>query len=273
MLIVAKRKIKYPMALEREYAKLLVAHVKRNIKTLQDKIPDIVSMIEQNKVRNDDINTDIDTFIDSLRVLLERADVLYNSVSGMFERVGAWVLKEWNAIMEYLFSVPIRFKSNTDLEGNLATLKEIWVQENLNYIKSIDAEILAKIRHELSDAIISGVNSALLTKQISEKIADIADIEIKRATLIGADQVGKLNSRMAQYRQQNAGLTQYKWSTSRDERVRQWHREREGQIFWWNNPPFDGNPGMAIRCRCVALPVFDTNTIQVEPIKGRYEEV
>ncbi len=58
-----------------------------------------------------------------------------------------------------------------------------------------------------------------------------------------------------------AGITQYTWSTSKDERVRPSHAELEGEQFSYDDPPeVDGepaNPGEPILCRCVPLPVLD----------------
>ena len=39
-----------------------------------------------------------------------------------------------------------------------------------------------------------------------------------------------------------------------DSHVRASHREREGQVFDWNNPPVGGNAGEDFGCRCTAEP-------------------
>ena len=63
-------------------------------------------------------------------------------------------------------------------------------------------------------------------------------------------------------RQQAAGVNEYTWSTSRDERVRPMHAKLEGQRFAYDDPPEtteDGetnNPGEDWQCRCIALPVI-----------------
>ncbi len=45
-------------------------------------------------------------------------------------------------------------------------------------------------------------------------------ISNSRAKLLARDQVGKLNGRLTQRRQQDIGVEMYIWSTSRDERMR-----------------------------------------------------
>ncbi len=46
----------------------------------------------------------------------------------------------------------------------------------------------------------------------------------------------------------------YIWCTMKDERVRDTHAAREGEIFNWHVPPEDGHPGEAHNCRCWAEP-------------------
>lgn len=75
--------------------------------------------------------------------------------------------------------------------------------------------------------------------------------------LIASDQLGKINSRISQVRQQKLGITHYRWRTSRDERMRSTYRGREGDIIAWDDPPPDGHAGQPIRCRCTAEPYID----------------
>ena len=97
-----------------------------------------------------------------------------------------------------------------------------------------------------------------------------AEVEGNRAVLIGSDQVGKLNGRLMEYWQRSAGITEYRWQTMMDDRVRPLHADRQGLIFRWDKPPSDGHPGMAIRCRCVADPVIDLDDYGVEPRAKTY---
>lgn len=127
------------------------------------------------------------------------------------------------------------------------------LQANVQLIKSIPQQYMDKVEQ----VILHGVQAGQSTQQIAAEIAKIGQSTEQRAKLIATDQVAKINSRFSQIRQQNLGITHYTWSTSRDERVRHEHRLRDGQLFAWDNPPSDGHPGMAIRCRCVALPYMD----------------
>jgi SPP1 gp7 family putative phage head morphogenesis protein len=63
-------------------------------------------------------------------------------------------------------------------------------------------------------------------------------------------------------RQTQAGISEYEWSTSGDERVRSSHDELDGTRQSWDDPPVtndDGDtnhPGEDYQCRCVAIPVL-----------------
>ena len=103
----------------------------------------------------------------------------------------------------------------------------------------------------------------LRAAELSEMIQSVAQNNRNRAKLIARNQIGKLNGRLSQLRQQSAGITKYKWSTSKDERVRPAHEKREEKIFEWERPPSDGNPGYPLRCRCVAIPVIDTSELGI----------
>jgi len=77
-----------------------------------------------------------------------------------------------------------------------------------------------------------------------------------RGARIARDQVLSLNSKINRYRQQEVGITQYKWITAKDSRVRDRHKELHGKIFDWNQPVGKaGYPGFEIQCRCIAQPV------------------
>lgn len=143
---------------------------------------------------------------------------------------------------------------------------------NVALIKSIPEQYLARVEQ----AVLSGLQSGTLNQTLADELAKVHDLTKKRAELIATDQLAKINSRLSQIRQQKMGIKHYTWSTSRDERVRHSHRSRDGKLFAWDNPPDDGHAGMAIRCRCVALPytehLFDKNAPTPEELMKEQQE-
>lgn len=51
----------------------------------------------------------------------------------------------------------------------------------------------------------------------------------------------------------------YVWETQQDERVRDEHANRQGDVFKWSNPPAGGNPGSDYGCRCNARAFNEEN--------------
>ena len=105
----------------------------------------------------------------------------------------------------------------------------------------------------VTDCVRKGTSTSDLRKVVQNELG----ITTRRAALIAVDQVGKFNGRLTQLRQQAIGISQYRWRGVLDQRERPAHVAREGQVFRWDDPPDDGNPGQPIRCRCVAEPVMD----------------
>lgn len=58
----------------------------------------------------------------------------------------------------------------------------------------------------------------------------------------------------------------FEWNTMGDERVRETHREKDGQIFTWDNAEII--PGEEVNCRCWATVYFAENKEELEGIKN-----
>jgi len=75
--------------------------------------------------------------------------------------------------------------------------------------------------------------------------------------LLVQDEVGTLNALWTMRRHLELGFTEYIWRTCQDEQVRPEHAAREGKVYAYADPPFDGNPGEAPLCRCTAEAIID----------------
>lgn len=145
---------------------------------------------------------------------------------------------------------------------------ERWRRVNVDLITSIPRRHLADIRELVRKAQETGMRAETLSRLIRER----EEVSESRADLIARDQILKASASLTQVRHEEAGITEYEWSTSRDERVRgnpsgkypdseENHFRLEGQRFRWNDPPDLGNgeranPGESIQCRCVAIPIL-----------------
>ena len=126
------------------------------------------------------------------------------------------------------------------------------VLENVRLISSIGEEAVGRVERVVINATVNGTNLKTVRKELTDAFA----MSDRRAAIVARDQVAKSVSDLTRLRQQEAGITDYQWSTSADERVRAEHRALDGQVFKWGKPTAEKDglpPGQPILCRCVAL--------------------
>lgn len=158
------------------------------------------------------------------------------------------------------------FKSvlGVDLMGadpEMAETISAFVRENVSLIKSVESQYLGEVEQVVLRGMRTGLRHEEIAKQLigeseGDFVSRIGKAE-SRAELIARDQTNKLYGQLTELRQTSAGVEKYIWRTALDERVRPEHADREGEEFYWNDPPSDGHPGEAINCRCYAEPVIE----------------
>jgi SPP1 gp7 family putative phage head morphogenesis protein len=190
-------------------------------------------------------------------------------ILAMFNRVKTFNRRQQEKIFRSVFGASPKEISKEDYEK----IKQIWVNQNIELIHSIDRRTLESIRYTLSENIIRAVDRKILVKELTDSIMHMAEVNEKRAALIACDQVGKLNSQLAQLEQMSQGVEVYIWQTMEDSRVRKAHERRNKKPFRWDDPPDDGHPGWAYRCRCTAIPQYDTDKTGLQPKAGSYKKM
>ena len=147
-----------------------------------------------------------------------------------------------------------------------ADILDKWVKENVNLIVTIPHDALDEMEKIVIQSYLDGKPITAITKEIQRNYSTTKS----HARLIARDQMGKLNSKITQHQQKACGVRRYKWSDSGDSRVRRDHRRLNGKIFSWDDPPVidtrtgrRGHPGDDYQCRCVAIPVFDFDTLEL----------
>lgn len=203
-----------------------------------------------------DSKTVADSLLDRFLAILNHLKTLFLArVSDIATPLASVIVKAQQKASDKQLAELLKKQMGLDFDGlmrdeDLAEAINEAIHANVNLIKSIPQAYFDKIEK----AVLSSIQSGTLNRDLAKQLESIESTTKSRANLIATDQLGKINSRISQIRQQKLGITHYTWSTSRDERVRHSHRLRDGQIFAWDNPPDDGHAGQAIRCRCVAIP-------------------
>ena len=255
---IANRKWNYPIAHERAYAKELLVYVNSIFRAYKAHFELLEDFILANDIKLDSSDFSQD-FIDTINKDIPSFDNMQTIATKYFDLVNSYNRGEFEKVLKSV---------GLNAVGEERWYKEYsanWINDNLDLIKSVHADTLNSIKRELRESVSSTMTSGARAKYLANRIEKLANTTRNRAALIARDQVGKLNGRVTEYRQRGAGIEEYRWSTSHDSRVRDEHAERDGQIFRWDNPPYDGHPGTPIRCRCVALPVIDFKNL-----KGQY---
>jgi SPP1 gp7 family putative phage head morphogenesis protein len=129
------------------------------------------------------------------------------------------------------------------------------VDENVGLIRSIPLKKIESFKNGLVALITADAPYGDIKKLINDHFSGVG----VNARLIARDQVGKLNGRINQYRQQSLGAKRYIWRGSKDERERKDHLRLEGKTFSWDKPPVTNrgtgarnHPGQDYQCRCRA---------------------
>ena len=169
----------------------------------------------------------------------------------------------------------------------LKNVLDEWSREQVTLITKATQDMLDTVARRIRDGVKVGKSAKEVTALIN---ADLPGISYRRARIIARDQTAKLNSSLTQGRMTDAGLETYVWDTAQDERVRgdpngfypkalPSHFVMQGKICRWDDPTvwFENgewvkragdapyfHPGMAIMCRCVAVP----NWNELEGVEG-----
>lgn len=141
---------------------------------------------------------------------------------------------------------------------------ERWVSANVDLIKTQPTESLGRMKELIYKDYMSGRSTSNIVKELQAQYG----MDKRHAQLIARDQTAKLNSEITQSQQRDAGVSKYEWSGTLNKRERESHKDLEGKIFSWDNPPeTDGgrrcHPGEDYQCRCCALPVFDLDNLDL----------
>lgn len=140
-------------------------------------------------------------------------------------------------------------KKNKEIYDAFVKLRD----EHIKYFKKFPKYVSQKITEHLEK---SKKSVNFDAQKLAQTLNLTEGISTRHAAFIARDQLGKFNGAINEAQANYVGSKKYIWRTSQDNRVREEHAKREGEIFYYARPPKDGNPGMAIRCRCTAEPII-----------------
>lgn len=221
----------------------------------------------------DDFSGFLAVGVKTLLKVLERFEKKDHSVDD--EKIAQGFVNRGNTQNQQEVSKNLKNQTGIDLSAYLGNSPRIaekvnaMTTANVQLIKSIRSQYLDKVQNAVTQAMVNGT----LNKDLVQQIKDIGKTTEKRAIFIARDQSSKLNAALTQARHEDVGITKYTWSTSGDERVRESHAEKDGQVFEYANPPADtGHPGHDFNCRCVQIPYLDGVLVGANKVESKSEK-
>lgn len=278
---------KFPVTAEREYIRLVNSYNRELKKIIEEELPKMKKEYARQLREQEEFHTDarfdlmvfLDSFFDGI---LRKAEERLNSMESFgimikrLRKVGTITknteIREWKRMVRQTLGVDL---SEDYYSGSFYDeLMEQWVGQNVDLIKTIPRKTLGRMKQVVEEGYDTGLN----TKDLANRIQEVYGIESRHARFIARDQMAKLNAKITQKEHEDAGVVGYRWSDSGDERVRESHqrlnaRSEAGEIFHYDDPPETDqgrhcNPGEDFNCRCVAIPVFEYEVLNL-PIKEK----
>jgi SPP1 gp7 family putative phage head morphogenesis protein len=263
----------FPYNLERKYRRLLHKLVRELSLAIREQLvpvyPELLAEVSATYPNNDmskkDGNLDMtsasctknDDFLDRLRGIMLSIQEFINpkvketitEMELIATEISNFNQQQFEKVNKSVFGIDI-FVDQPFLRDQL----ELFSRQNAQLITSLPEQDLLQVAGIVERGLQEGSRFTLVAQDIQKRFG----ITRRRANLISRDQTTKLNASLTKLRQESAGITEYIWQTSGDERVRPTHRANDGKKFKWDNPPkITGHPGTDINCRCVAIPVME----------------
>lgn len=234
-------------------------------------------------VKNANRNYIADAWFDPILDIIERLAAKWGgqTMQSQFERMAKRSIRMSDAANSKQFVKSINRSVGIDLSGMLRSEKledyiSISIRNNVNLIKSIPTQYFEGLSQQIENNIRQGFTPSQLEADIRKMInvrafkpsgdpSTVAEKIANRAKLIARDQTAKLNGDLTRIRQEDAGITHFKWVTSKDERVGDDHEQASKRktkfgigIYSWKEGAPEGFPGNADRpnCRCTATPLI-----------------
>lgn len=139
-------------------------------------------------------------------------------------------------------------------------LKAQYVDDVSISIKNFTVAQTEKLRAMVEENLFTGLAD---NKSLVKAIIDEFGVTENKARFLARQESSLFVAKYRKITYMEAGITKYKWSTSHDERVRTMHKELDGKIFTWDNPPITNEKGDRNHpgedfgpCRCVAIAVI-----------------
>lgn len=134
--------------------------------------------------------------------------------------------------------------------GDVNDTLQAAIEWNVSLVRDVSDEA----RKRIANAVFAGLQQRKPAAEVSKEISEAVGMARARARRIASDQTIKLGERLNRARQEQAGLTHFKWRHSAKRHPRVWHEARNGKVYSWADPGIaaDDMPGVPVACGCTA---------------------
>lgn len=152
----------------------------------------------------------------------------------------------------------------TLLQADVRPTMEDMVREQIELITSLPTDASQRVSELAQHAFAEGSRG----EEIRKEIMRTGEVTESRATLIARTEVARTSSTLTQARAKIVGSQEYVWRTAGDADVRYGHKQMDGKVCRWDNPPavnegtaknpriMHHHPGEIWNCRCYPEPII-----------------
>ncbi len=276
--VESKVAMHYPQSAEREYVRLVNSYMKLLNNVVSKNIPRIRNTLSDNRHKFDAADNEeltkqsVDKIFDDIMDEFMTKQGLFG-LSVKLERLSKLnrklTIEEWKRVVKRTLGINIMEDYYNG--EKYQRIFDNWLNDNISLIKTIPEDTLGSMRNIVREGYLTGASNKIIAKKIQEAY----DVDKNRAMFYARDQTSKLNAQVTQEQQKDAGVEWYVWRTAgnvstfpNSARVRESHAHLNNKRFKYSEPPIvdaktgrRANPGEDYRCRCIALPVFDIDTV------------
>lgn len=183
--------------------------------------------------------------------------IYYEAIREKYERTIFWMNDDFKKSVAAITIPPVL---TPEQARNLATS---WTNNLQLFIRGWTQKEVVKLRGQVQENAFIGQRSQSMVKMIEDSYG----VMRSKAKFLARQETTLLMSKFREQKFKEVGVTRYRWLTSNDERVRHDHKELNGKVFDWSQPPVvdrktgrRANAGEDFNCRCVARPIWDGET-------------
>ena len=191
--------------------------------------------------------------------------------SGMVRQVNVENAKTWReAARRSTRSQHLYRLLMDELHGRTGDRIQEMILENSRLITSVPAEVAWTLTREITRAQQRGARAETITKMLTHRLPELTR---SRVHLISRTEVAKASTALTQARSEDLNLPYYIWRSSEDRRVRPSHKNLDGVVIPWADPPAPEaligvkstlghyHSGQSPNCRCTQLVVLSLEDV------------